>query len=78
MLNLWVHSWSNQVDLRTKKTATISPLLHLNFENFNVKLFLLYLNKYMMVISKPWCLHLYQVINDSCIKFTGLCMILVC
>lgn len=42
MLNVWVHSWSNPVDLGTKKTATISPLLHLNFENFNVKLFLLH------------------------------------
>lgn len=74
LLNLWVHSWSNQVDLGTKKTAT---MLHLSYENFNVKLFLLYKNKYMKVIFKPWCLHLYQVINDPCIKFTGLCMILV-
>lgn len=39
MLNLWVHSWSNQVDLGTKKTVTISPLLHLNFENSNVNYF---------------------------------------
>lgn len=60
-----------------KENSNNLLLLHLSYENFNVKLFLLYKNKYMKVIFKPWCLHLYQVINDPCIKFIGLCMILV-